>query len=66
MCNNLDQLFSDQFFLQVLGSNMEIGLCWYRKGANNKWSYDITYRLIVYLEIIITLAFMTYIIDLDA
>jgi hypothetical protein len=45
---------------------MESGLCWYKKGTNNKWTYDLTNNLMVDLETIITLAFMTYILDLDA
>jgi len=47
-------------------SNMESGLCWYKKGTNNKWTYDLINNLMVDLETIITLAFMTYILDLDA
>lgn len=39
----------------------EIGLCWYQKGANNKWTYDLTDHLMVDLETIIALATMTYI-----
>ena len=46
--------------------NMEIGSCWYLKETNSKWSYDLTYHLIVDLETIIALAFMTYIVVLDA
>ena len=45
---------------------MEIGLCWYQKETNNEWTYDLTDHLMVDLEIIIALASMTYIIDLDA
>ena len=47
-------------------SNMEINLCWYKKGTNNKWSYDLTDHLMVDLETIIALASMTYVVDLDA
>ena len=36
------------------------------KGTNNKWTYDLTDHLIVDLETIIALAFMTYIINLNA
>ena len=35
------------------------------KGTNNKWTYDFTDHLMAYLEIIIALASMTYIVDLD-
>jgi hypothetical protein len=47
-------------------SNMEIGLCRYKKGNNNKWTYDHADHLMVDLETIIALAFMTYIANLDA
>jgi hypothetical protein len=47
-------------------SNMEIGLCWYQKETNNKGIYHLTNHLMVYLETIIALASMTYIVDLDA
>ena len=46
-------------------SNMKVGLSWYKKGTNNKWTYDLTNHLIIDLETIIALAFMTYIIDID-
>ena len=38
-------------------SNMEIGACWYQKGANNKWTYNLTDRLMVDLETIIAVAY---------
>ena len=44
-------------------SNMEIGLWWYKKGANKKWTYDLTDHLLVNLETIITLASMGYVVD---
>jgi hypothetical protein len=44
---------------------MEIGLCWYQNGTNNKWTYNFTNHLVVDLEMIIALASMTYIVDLD-
>ena len=37
-------------------SNVEIGLCWYQKMANNKWTYELTDHLMVDLETIIALA----------
>ena len=40
--------------------NMEIGLCRYQKGANNKWTNDFTDHFMVDLETIIALATMTY------
>ena len=46
-------------------SNMEIGLCWSKKGNNYNWTYDLTDHLMVVLETIIALAFMTYIVNLD-
>ena len=35
---------------------MEIGLCWYEKGTNNKWTHNLTDHLMLYLEIMIALA----------
>ena len=52
--------------LQVLGSSMDIGLCWYQNETNNKWTYDLTDHLMVDLKKIITLACMTHIVDVDA
>ena len=46
-------------------SNMEIGLCFYKKGANNKWVSDLMDHSMVDSYTIITLASMTYIVDLD-
>ena len=40
-------------------SNVEIGLCWYQKNANNKWTYDLTNHLMVDLKTINALATMT-------
>ena len=45
---------------------MEIGLCWYQKRTHNKWTYNLTNHLMVYLERVIALASMTYVVDLDA
>jgi hypothetical protein len=49
---------------------MEIGLCWYHKGTNNKWTYGLRHmtisHLMVDLEIIIALASVPCIADLDA
>ena len=44
---------------------MGIGLSWYQKETNNNWTYDLTNHLIAYLEIIIALASMTCIVDLN-
>jgi len=41
------------------------GLCWYQRGTNKKWTYDVTH-LLEDLETIFILASMTYIVDLDA
>jgi hypothetical protein len=38
----------------------------HQKGINNKWTYDLMDHLIVALKTIITLASMTYIVDVDA
>ena len=66
----MDQTFRDRSYLkssglQILRSSMEIGLCWYKRGTNNKWTYNLTSHLMLDLETIIALASMTYIIDLD-
>ena len=45
---------------------MEIDLCWYQRETNNKWTYNLTNYLMIDLETIIALTFMTYIIDLNA
>jgi hypothetical protein len=47
-------------------SNMEISLCWYEKGTNNKWTSGLTVHLMEDLETIIALASTTYIVDSDA
>jgi hypothetical protein len=47
-------------------SNMEIGLCWFQKGINNTWTYNLTDHLMIYLETIIALASMAFIVDLVA
>ena len=46
--------------------NMEIDLCWYVKGTNNKWSHNLTDQLVVNLKTMIVIPFMTYIVDLNA
>ena len=55
--------YRDLIDLMDCPSNIEIGLCWYQKGTNNNWSYDLTDRLMIDLEIMTTLGFMTYIVD---
>ena len=45
---------------------MLIGLCWYQKGPNNKWTYDLTDHLMIDLETKTALTSMTYIVDLVA
>ena len=47
--------------LQVLGSSMEIGLCWNKKGTNNKWTYNLTDQLMLDLETNMTLISMIYV-----
>ena len=47
-------------------SNMEIGLSWFQKGTNNKWTYNLMDHLMADLETKIAITFMTYIVDLDA
>ena len=51
--------YRDPIDLMDRSSNVKIGLCWYQKGANNKWTYDLTDHLMLDLEIIIALATMT-------
>jgi hypothetical protein len=61
--------YTDPIDLMDRPSNMEIGLCWYRKGTNNKWTYNDIDHLMRNLETMIAIASMTYIIgviDWDA
>ena len=58
--------YRDPIDLMDHPSNMRIGLCWYKKGTTNKWTYDLTNFLIINLETITTLASMTYIVHFDA
>jgi hypothetical protein len=58
--------YRDPIDLKDCPSNMEIGLCWYLKVTNNKWTHKLIYHLMIDLETIIALASMPYIIDLDA
>ena len=44
---------------------MEIALCWYKKGTNKKWAYDLINHLMIELETIIALTTMAYIVTLD-
>ena len=46
--------------------NTKIDFRWYKKGTNNKWTYDMMDHLMVGLETINALAFWTYVIGLDA
>ena len=55
----------DSIDLMDHSSNMEIDSYWYQKGTNNKCTYDLTDHLMVDLQTIITLASITYIVDLD-
>ena len=41
-------------------NNVEVGLCWYQKFAWFKWSYDLTYHIMVELDTVISLANLTY------
>ena len=51
--------YRDPIDLMDRPSNVEIGLCWYQKGANKKWTYDLIDHLMVELEKIIALAIIT-------
>jgi hypothetical protein len=41
-------------------NNVEVGLCWYQKSPELKWSYDLTDHVMVELDTAITLASLTY------
>ena len=41
-------------------NNVEVGLCWYQKSARLKWSYDLTYHIMVELDTVIAFANLTY------
>ena len=56
--------YRDPIDLMNYISNIEIGLCWYQKGTNKKWTYDLPDNLMVDLETIIALASIKYIIEL--
>ena len=43
-----------------------ISLCWYHKGTDNKWTYDLVNHYMVDFDTIIALAFMTYVTYLNA
>ena len=58
--------YRDSIDLMDCPSNMEFGYVGYQNGTNNKWTYDLTDHLMIYLEMIIALASMIYIVDLDA
>ena len=58
--------YRDPIDLMDWSSSMEIGVCWYQEGTKNKWTYDLTYHLMVDLKTIMALASMIYMVDLDA
>jgi hypothetical protein len=58
--------YMDSIDLMNCPSNMKIDSCWYQKRTNKKWTHDLINHLMIYLKTIIVLAFMTYIVDLDA
>ena len=58
--------YRDSIDLMDHPSNMEIGLCQYEKGTNNKWTSGLTVHLMEDLETIIALASTKYIVDSDA
>ena len=41
-------------------NNVEVGLCWYQKSAELKWSYDLTDHTMVELDTVIALANLRY------
>ena len=64
MCNNWDQTFRDR---KITCPKIKHGdwLCWYHRGTNNKWTYDLMNHLMVDLETIVGLNFMRCIINLN-
>ena len=44
--------YRDPDDLMSRSSNMGIGICWYKKGTNNKWTYDLMDHLMIDLETI--------------
>ena len=58
--------YRDPINLMDCPSTMEFGYVGYKKGTNNKWTYNLADNLIIYLETIIALDFMTYIVDSNA
>ena len=42
LCNHWME-YRDPIDLMDCPSNMKIGLCWYHKRTNNKWTYDLNY-----------------------
>ena len=58
--------YKDLIDLMYYLSSMEIGLSLYLEGTNNNWTYNLTKHLMVDLETIIAIVFMTYTINLDA
>ena len=68
MCSKLGSAlveYMDPIDLMDCPSTMEIGSCWYQKGANNKWTYGLADHLMVDFIIIIALASITYLVDLN-
>ena len=57
--------YTDPIHLMNRSSNMEIGLCWYKKKPNQQSTYDLSNYLMMDLEIIIGLASMLYIAYLE-
>jgi phage pi2 protein 07 len=58
--------YMDPLDLMDCLSSTEIGLCWYPKETNAKWTYNLMNHLMIDLETRIALASMTYVVDLNA
>jgi len=57
--------YRDHIYLLDRPNNVEVCLCWYQKSAWLKWSYDLTYHIMVELDVVIALANLTYDVETD-
>ena len=67
MSENNQSLGKIQKSYRLVGppNNVEVGLCWYQKSPELKWSYDLTYHIMVELDVVIALANLTYDVETD-
>jgi hypothetical protein len=57
--------YKDPIDLLDRPNNVKVGLCWYQKSEGLKWSYDITDHIMVELDMVITLANLTFDVETD-